>query len=197
MTDDDGEVGASFDRRVDSLPGRRIRSVDYWDLRAVGREPEWDFGEFHLATMGVQLTTDTGPVTVTWAATFHPYGVDVFPEPIVHHLDEDGAQRVGPGADSPWKALLGQPVRAATVSWDRFTLGPAMRSNGQVIGPPYEEEIPTALRLDFDGGPVWFVAGTPRFQEPFDLIVPGDDIVVVFAASTMRQLGYAGGTFAE
>ncbi|GAA2391448.1 hypothetical protein [Dactylosporangium salmoneum] len=197
MTNNDVDVRAGFDRRVDSLRGRRVLAVDYWDLCSAGPEPEWDFDECHHAVMGAQLMTDAGPVTVTWTATFYPYGVEVFLEPIARYLDEDGTQRVGPGADSRWKALLGQPVRDAKVSWDRFTIGPTMRSNGQVIGPPYDVDVPTALRLDFDGGPVWFVAGTPQFQEPYDVFIPGDEIVVVFAASKMRQMGYVDPTFAE
>ncbi|MFG1673247.1 hypothetical protein [Micromonospora sp. NPDC049282] len=195
MTNDDGDVRASFDRRVNSLRRRRVLSVDYWDLHGVGPEPDWDFGDCHHAVMGAQLTTDAGPVTVTWTATFYPYGVEVFLEPITRHLDEDGTQRVEPGADSRWKALLEQPVREARVSWDRFTIGPTMRLNGEVISPPYDVVVPTALRLDFDGGPVWFVACTPQFQKPDDVFIPGDEIVVVFAASKMRQIGYSDPTF--
>ncbi|MEV6924706.1 hypothetical protein AB0M46_09375 [Dactylosporangium sp. NPDC051485] len=41
MTNDDVDVRASFDRRVDSLLGRRVLSVAYWDLCSVGPEPEW------------------------------------------------------------------------------------------------------------------------------------------------------------
>ncbi|WP_432831651.1 hypothetical protein [Dactylosporangium sp. CA-092794] len=70
-----------------------------------------------------------------------------------------------------------------------------MRANGQVIGPPYDVDVPTALWLDFDGRPVWFVAGTPQFQEPHDAFIPGDAIVIVFAASKIRQMGYADPNF--
>ncbi|WP_432831650.1 hypothetical protein [Dactylosporangium sp. CA-092794] len=72
MTTNGADVRAGFDRRVDSLQGRRVLCVDYWDLRSVGPEPEWDFGECHHAVMGAQLTTDAGPVTVTWTATLYP-----------------------------------------------------------------------------------------------------------------------------
>lgn len=176
--------------------GRRVLSVGYWDLHSVGPDPEWDFGDWHHAVMGVQLTTDSGPVTVTWTATFYPYGVDVLLEPIAHYLQEDGSQRVGPGADSRWKALLGQPVSDATVWWDSITIGPTMRANGEAVGPPYGVGVPTALRL-VDGGPVWFVAGIPQFPDPDRVFTPGDEIVVVLAASKMRQMGYVDPMFAD
>ncbi|MEV6924702.1 hypothetical protein AB0M46_09355 [Dactylosporangium sp. NPDC051485] len=168
-------------------------SIDYWDVLCLGLDPEWDFGDWHHAVLGAQLTTDSGPVTVTCTATFDPCGVEVLLEPIARHLQEGGSQRVGPGADSRWKAFLGQPVRDARVRWDRFTIGPTTRSNGAVV----DADIPTALRLDFDGGPVWFVAGTPQFREPYNVFIPGDQIVVVFAASKMRQMGYVDPTFAD
>jgi hypothetical protein len=166
-------------------------------ISAVGSDPEWDFGDWHHAVMGAELATDSGPVTVTWTATFFPYGVEVLLEPITHHVQEDGSQRVGPGDDSRWRAFLGQPVRDARVWWDKFTIGPTMRSNGEVVGAPYDVEVPTALRLDFDRGPVWFVAGIPQFQEPESVFIPGDEIVVVFTASKMRQMGYVDPTFTD
>ena len=119
MTTQDSEVRADFDRRVGSLRGRRVLSVGYWDLSGMGLDTEWDFGDWHHAVMGVQLTTDAGPVTVTWTSTFYPYGVEVFLQPIDRHVDQDRTQRVGPSADSRWTAMLGQPVRDARVSWER------------------------------------------------------------------------------
>ncbi|MDG4807948.1 hypothetical protein O7634_14425 [Micromonospora sp. WMMD1120] len=58
-----------------------------------------------------------------------------------------------------------------------------------MAAPPRDVDLPTALRLDFAAGPVWFVAGTPRFPEA-DALIPGDDIIVVFTAAKMRDLGY-------
>ena len=197
VTDDHIDARVSFEQRVDSLRGRRVLSVGYWDLIGMGPDTEWDFGDWHHAVMGVQLTTDAGPVTVTWTATFYPYGVEVFLEPIDRHVSQDVTQRVGPSTDSRWTALLGQPVRDARVSWDRITVGPATRSNGQVVGRPYDVDVPTALRLDFDGGPVWFVAGMPEFPNPERAFIPGDEIMVVFTASKMRQLGYTDPSFTE
>ncbi|MFI0792906.1 hypothetical protein ACH4OY_09430 [Micromonospora rubida] len=190
MTIHDSEVRADFDSRVASLRGRRVLSVGYWDLSSMGPDAEWDFDDWHHAVMGVQLTTDASPVTVTWTATFYPYGVEVFLQPIDHRVDRAGTQRVGPSTDSRWKSVLGQPVRDARVSWDRFAIGPAMRSDGQVVGQPHDVDVPTALRLDFDGGRVWFVAGMPQFPDPERVFIPADEIVVVFTASKIRQMGY-------
>ncbi|MEU8153980.1 hypothetical protein AB0B94_10000 [Micromonospora sp. NPDC048986] len=196
MTNEQADARAAFARRVDALRGRRVLAVDYWDLHTSGSDPDWDYGDWHHAVMGVQLTTGTGPVTVTWEATFHPYGVDVFLEPITRHLDEDESQRVGPGAGSRWDAFLGQPIRAATARWDTLTLGPATRWDGEVVARPHDVHLPTALRLDFDPGPVWFVAGMPRFPQVDDVFIPGDEIMIVFTAAKMRAMGYADPTFA-
>ncbi|MEW2430147.1 hypothetical protein AB0877_19250 [Micromonospora sp. NPDC047644] len=196
MTNEQADVRAAFERRIDALRGRRVLAVDYWDLHTSGPDPDWDYGDWHRAVLGVELATVAGPVTITWDATFHPYGVDVFLEPIARHLDEDESQRAGPAADSRWDAFLGQPIRAATIRWDTLTFGPATRWDGEVVAPPRDVRLPTALRLDFDAGPVWFVAGMPRFPQVDDVLIPGDEILIVFTAAKMRAMGYADPTFA-
>ncbi|MEU7917579.1 hypothetical protein [Micromonospora zamorensis] len=196
MTNEQAGARAAFERRVDALRGRRVLAVDYWDLRTSGLDPDWDYGDWHHAVMGVELTTASGPVTVTWGATFHPYGVDVFPESIARHLDVDESQRVGPGAGSRWDAFLGQPILAATARWDTLTIGPATRWDGEVVAPAHDVHLPTALRLDFDAEPVWFVAGMARFPQMDDVFIPGDEIMIVFTAAKMRAMGYADPTFA-
>lgn len=47
-----------------------------------------------------------------------------------------------------------------------------------------------ALRIDFAAGPVWMVAGIPREPELQAVFVPGDEIMVVFTADRMRQIGF-------
>jgi hypothetical protein len=192
VTDDHVDARVSFEDRVHSLRGRRVLAVDYWDIRSSGSEPaEWDYGDWHHAVMGVGLTTDRGPVAVTWTSTFFPYGVEAFLEPIDRHLSlgESGSERVGPGAESRWNGFLGEPVRDATVSWDALTIGPAMTPGGEVVAPQHVD-VPTALRLDFETGPVWFVAGIPQYPAMESVFIPGDEIMVVFASSKMRQMGY-------
>ncbi|MDG4807949.1 hypothetical protein O7634_14430 [Micromonospora sp. WMMD1120] len=72
MSNQRADARAAFARRVDALRGRRVLAVDYWDLRSSGPDVDWDHGDWHHAQLGVQLTTPSGPVTVTWSAVFHP-----------------------------------------------------------------------------------------------------------------------------
>jgi hypothetical protein len=147
--------------------------------------------------MGVQLTTDAGPVTVTWTATFFPCGVEVFLEPIENHLvlGENGPQRVGPEGESRWNAFLGEPIRDAAIAWDTFTIGPATNWNGEIVAPPYTVDVPTALRVDFGAGVIWFVAGIPQLPATDDVFIAGDEIMVVFTSSKMREMGYTDPAF--
>lgn len=166
VTTSHADARATFEARVRSFQGRRVVSVDYWDVHNFGPEPAaWDYDDWHHAVVGVQLTTADGRVAVTWIDTFCPYGVDVCPEPISHHvtLGEAGAQRVGLGPTSRWDGLLGEPIRHVMISWDTLSLGPATRADGRIVGQPYDVDVPTALRLLFDGGQVWLVAGMPQF----------------------------------
>jgi hypothetical protein len=110
MTSAEPDARARFEAKVQRLLGRRIQSVDYWDIHNFGSEPaRWDYGEWHHAVMGVQLSTDADPVTVTWTNTFHPYGVEVCDDPIERHLvlNEAGPQRNGPDGASRWTPFPG------------------------------------------------------------------------------------------
>lgn len=123
MTSSESDARAIFEAKFQSLVGRRILAVDYWDIHNFGTEPaRWDYGDWHHAVMGVQLTTDAGLVTVTWTNTFHPYSVEVLDDPIERHLvlGEAGPARIGPDGPSRWKPVLDSPVRNATTWWDRL-----------------------------------------------------------------------------
>ena len=199
MSTEHADARAAFEGRVRSLRGRRLLEVDYWDVYNYGSDAvSWDYGDWHHAVMGVQLTSDCGPVTVTWTATFEPYGVEDFLEPITNHLaiGEFGPQRVGPDPVSRWDPFLGLPIVDGAISWDTFTFGPAIRADGEVASPSYNVDIPTAVRVDFDAGPVWFVAGMPRFPDFENVLIPGDKIMVVFTAAKMQQMGYTDPTVA-
>jgi hypothetical protein len=189
------DLRAGFEAKLTGLRGRRLSAVDYWDVHSFGPEsPEWDYGDWHHAVMGVQLGTGQGPVTVTWTGTFYPYGVEVFHEPITDHLvlHEDGPQRVGPDSCRPgvWAPYLGTPVCGGGFHWERLEIGPGQRSDGTIVSPPYTVDVPTALRLDFPAGAVWFVAGIPQFPDTRRVFIPGDEIVVVFSAGRMRDMGF-------
>jgi hypothetical protein len=173
-----------FEGTLRALRGRRVTAVDYWDVHNFGSEPApWDYGDWHHAVMGVQLVTDLGPVTVTWTSTFFPYGVEVFHEPIEHHLvlGEAGPQRVGPDGDgtSSWGLCLGSLI-----------LGPGRWADGSIAGPAYSVDLPVALRLDFDAAAVWFVAGIPQPPDMRRVFIPGDEIMVVFSCEKMRDMGF-------
>ncbi|HWG98518.1 MAG TPA: hypothetical protein VNV66_04150 [Pilimelia sp.] len=182
-----------FEGRLRDLRGRRLTAVDYWDIHPFDPGPEaWDYGDWHHADMGIQLGTDLGPVTVTWTDTFFPYGVEVFHEPIRHHLalEECGPQRVGPELDggSPWAPLLGSVIRGTACHWERFEV-PSGRADAS-IAPVRTVDVPVALRLDFAAGVVWFVAGIPQLPDLRRVFIPGDAIMVVFCREKMRDMGF-------
>jgi hypothetical protein len=181
--------------KLTDLRGRRLTAVDYWDIHNFGPDPApWDHGDWHHAVMGVQLDTDQGPVTVTWTGTFYPYGVEVFHEPITDHLvlDEGGPQRVGPDTGHPgvWAPYLGASIRGGAFHWERLEIGPGRRSDGTVVSPAYTVDVPIALRLDFPAGAMWFVAGMPQFPDSQRFFIPGDEILVVFSADRMCNMGF-------
>ncbi len=181
-----------FEAKVTCVEGRRLLSVDYWDILDPA-EAEWDYGDWHHAVMGVQLGTDQGPVTVIWTAAFFPYGVEVFLGSIDEQfVGEGGPHRVGPdiNVESPWAKRIGSLITGTALHWTHVGVGPAVRSDGQVVGPAYNAEVPTVLRLDLAAGPVWFVAAMPQGPEMQDVFIMGDEIMVVFSAEKMRTLGF-------
>lgn len=199
MTTSERDLRAAFEGKVRALEGLRIQAVDYWDTHNFGSEPaRWDYGDWHHAVVGVQLSTDAGPFTVTWTNTFHPYGVEVFPDPIERHLvlGEVGPERIGPDAESRWARFLHTPVQHAMTWWDRLELGPATLSSGEVVEPARAVDLPTALRLDFEAGSIWFAAAIPQPPSMEDVFIPRDEIMVVFTAAKVRDMGYVDQGFA-
>jgi hypothetical protein len=188
-----------FEEKVTGLRGRRVTGVDYWDIHNFSSESLcWDYGDWHHAVMGLELTTDSGPVTITWTNTFYPYGVEVFYEPISRHLvldDDYGPQRVGPDHLGPWTALLDSPITDAVTCWERLELGPATRADGLVVSPARSVDLPTALRIGFEAGSAWFDAAIPQAPDMESVFIPGDEVMVVFSADKMRSMGYASPQF--
>ena len=180
------------ERKTSALAGRRVLDVSYWDLRGHDGPRSWDFGDWHWAVMGVELTTDQGPVTVTWTDTFHEYGVEVFPEPISRRLnrDENGIEGWSVRDHPLWLARSGCPIRAASTFWETIHIGPGRDGDGVIVSEPETFDVPIALRLDFDAGPVWMVAAAPTWPDLDKVFVPSDEIMVIFSAERMRRIGF-------
>lgn len=182
-----------FEVRVAELLGRPLTGVAYWDVHTFADGPRtWDHDDWHHASMGVELLTPAGPRTITWADTFFPYGVEVFAEPMEQHLalGPDGPEGWTVEDHPLWRARAGQPVRSARTFWERIEVGPARLPDGTVVSPAEHLEVPVGLRLDFDAGPVWFVAGVPQYPGMDRFFVPGDEILVVFSSARMRSIGF-------
>lgn len=171
---------------------RTITSVQYWDIYDFGQgKAPWDRGSWHHAVMGVALETDQGPVTVTWTNRFHPYGIEVFDEPVERHLrlGPEGPEPNGPEGATPWSRLLGRVCRAVKVTWWVLGLGPATTSDGTEVAPARAVDVPVAIRLDLDDESVWLVAAIPGPDGLPGAFVGGDEIVIVFEPTHARALG--------
>lgn len=84
--------------------------------------------------------------------------------------------------------FAGQPL----IPW---RLGRESYVRGVRVSDPYDVSVPVALRIDFDAGPVWMVAGIPQAPEMQEVFVPGDEIMVVFTIERMRQIGFPDSEF--
>jgi hypothetical protein len=191
---------ADYEASARRLIGHHITAVRYWDIHDFSAvEREWDYGDWHHAVMGVELNTESGPCCVLWTNTFFPYGAEVFLEPITDHLllGEEGPESWPADHNAHWQARLGSPIRDVTVWWTELNLGPATRPNGEVVEPAREVGVPVALRFDFEVGPVWFVAGIPKWPDTREVFIPGDEIMIVFTGKRMVEMGFPAGRFTE
>jgi hypothetical protein len=198
QADDLRETRREYDRKTAGLVGRSIVAVAYWDVHQFTTEPRtWDFGEWHLAVMGLELTTDSGSASVTWTDTFFPYGVEVIESPITDllALGPEGPEGWAVESNPHWQARLNKPVQQATTFWEPITLGSAWPVRDGVDDEPTTYNVPVALRLDFHAGPVWMIAAIPQGLNGDDVHVPGDEIMIVFSADRMRRIGFPETTF--
>lgn len=145
---------------------------------------------------GCRSATDHGPSSVLWTDTFFPYGVEVFPEAVSEHIagGEDGPESWSVSGSGRWRDRLRSPVENVQGFWERFTTGPA-RVGTVRVSDPYKVDVPVALRIDFEAGPVWMVAGIPQAPEMQEVFVSGDEIMVVFTADRMRRIGFPDSEF--
>jgi hypothetical protein len=186
------------EQAMDALLGRRVLEISYWDVHNYSAQPRsWDYEDWHHAVMGVEIMTDAGPACVVWTARFHSYGLEVLPTPI---SDEIGLGPEGPQGwavtDHPyWQARRAGRVENVRFFWERFTVGPARKPSGEIVGQPYVCDVPIAMRLDLSAGPVWMVAAIPPESEDVRAFVGADEILVVFTPERMAKLGFPTGSF--
>ncbi len=198
MTRDDA-ARLAFEDDVRRLVGRTLKGVQYWDVHNYSDASRvWDFGNWHHAVMGVELMTDTGPFTVTWTNRFFPYGVEVFNQEITEHLvlSDEGPEGWDAAESSRWTDLMGHEVLAVETFWEHLEVGPAIRQSDNVeVSPAEDFDVPVALRLQLQGGDVWFVAGVVQWPNVDDVFVMGDEILVVFEPEKLVAMGFPVGTF--
>ena len=132
-----------------------------------------------------------GPSCVRWTSTFFPYGVEVLHMPMSEQIvgGEEGPESWDVSRAARWQGKIGSPVAEVRTFWQCLAIGPGY-VRGVRVAEPCEIDVPVALRIDFAGGRVWMVAGIPREPVMRDVFMPGDEIIVVFTAERMRQIGF-------
>ncbi len=194
----DHDLRQRFEATVEQLRGRCLTDVRYWDIHNFGESTrKWDYGDWHHAVMGVDLSTDHGPACVMWTNTFFPHGVEVFLSLAEDQLTlgEEGPESWSASDSSRWRPLLGRPIREVVTWWERLSLGPATLSSGEVVSPAHDVEVPVAFKFVFDPGPVWLVAGIPQWPDMREVFIPGDEIMIVFTSERMREIGFSEASF--
>ena len=192
-TQDEASKRQAFSARADALVGCFITEVSYWDVHDFGPDPRvWDYGDWHHAVLGVELLTNLGPRSIMWTNAFFPYGAELLAGPITEHLHvgSQGPQGWRVEGHREWQVRLGTPVRAASYFWELIQLGPSIASDGAQLADARSTSVPVALRLDFDAGPVWMVAGIPQLPDVASVFIPGNEIMVVFSAARMHLVGF-------
>ena len=171
-----------FEATIQELHGRSLTGVRYWDVHDfTDSERVWDHDDWHHAVMGVDLETDRGPACVMWANTFGEYGVEAFLSPASEHLvlGDEGPETWTVTDHPRWSELIDRPIRRIRTWWEPAQVG----------------EFPAAFRLDFDGRTFWLVAAIPDEPDTSTVCIPGDEIIVVFTAERMREIGFTDPSF--
>ncbi|MEU7769431.1 hypothetical protein AB0B25_30695 [Nocardia sp. NPDC049190] len=167
---------------VAELRGQRLADVVYCPL-AIGDDgrlaEEWDFGDWHEPTMGVELAFHSGRrYSAIWNNTVIEFGLEVFPKPMVDCLLVAlGGCVVVPVSDHPhWAGLIGKKIIAADICWDHD-------SSGAILGP-------SAIRLGFRGTAVWIAAGcSVNTGSAAGFRLGTNDVMVVFTPEMSSQIG--------
>ncbi|MGK8552930.1 hypothetical protein [Nocardia gipuzkoensis] len=164
------------------LRGQRLAEIVYYPLTIDddGRlAEEWDFGDWHQPTMGVELITHIGyRYSAIWNNNFTEYGLEIFPKPMIDFLlVGPGGSTAVPVSDHPrWAGLLGKKIIAADICWDHDPRGTI--------------RAPSAIRLGFRRNTVWIAAGVSVDTGSATSFWLGtDDVMVVFTPEMSKQIG--------
>ncbi len=137
---------------------------------------EWDFGDWHEPTMGVELITSAGRrYSAIWNDTFNDFGIEIFPKPMDEFLG--GTVVAVPVSDHHrWTGLIGKKIIAADICWRHY--------------PDTAIPTPLAIRLGFRKGVVWIAAGISHNQgSSTNFQLGSDDVMVVFTQEMSSQIG--------
>ncbi|MEV0095135.1 hypothetical protein [Streptomyces sp. NPDC050738] len=163
-----------YERTIESLRGTRLVRVAYYPLSCGddGTEIEdWDFGAWHLPTMGVGLLAESGThYSAVWGSSFDHYGLELFREPMSSQLTMIGEPGGSPEVvvtDHPsWSGFIGVPLVGAKILW----------SEGD-----YGHRLPVAIELRAPTATAWLVAGRSAQWPPTGHFWLGtDDVMAVF-----------------
>ncbi|MFI6938518.1 hypothetical protein ACIBI4_04540 [Streptomyces sp. NPDC050418] len=163
-----------YERTVESLRGTRLAGVTYYPLSCGddGTEvEEWDFGVWHLPTMGVGLLAEDGThYAAVWGSSFDYYGLELFRAPMSSHLtmigEPGGSPAVVVTGHPSWAEFIGVPLTGAEIVW----------SEGD-----YGRRLPVAVELRSPTATAWLVAGCPTQWPPDGQFWLGtDDVMTVF-----------------
>jgi hypothetical protein len=172
-----------YESTVASLRGTRLVEVAYYPLSCGddGTEVEdWDFGGWHLPTMGVELRAENGTrYSAVWGQSFDYYGLEMIQGAMSSQLgligEPGGYPEVGVARHPSWSGLIGVPLLGADIVW----------SDGD-----YGRRMPVAVRLRAPSATAWLVAGRPAQWPPDGRFHLGtDDVMVVFTHELADAIG--------
>jgi len=185
VTNSLAQAQIAMDQTAVMLIGRRIREVAYYGLEAEDPIRAWDFDDWHMPVMGVELRLDGSPYSVVWGCTFGHFGLELYASPMTDHITvvqpEDGRSNRWPVTEHPrWAPLLADPVTKARLVW-AAGFADRQRSDGPVIAP-------LALRLDFPRGTVRIIAAMEHTEGRWWL--GADEVIVAFTSEFASRIGY-------
>jgi hypothetical protein len=170
-----------YDSVVSAVVGRQIVRVQYYGLSS-GHGDQWDFGQWHLSEMGVELTVDTGDiVSFDWGDAFGHFHLEAFNSAMSNHLAGVGT----PNGPRVWEVT-------GHVRWGQVHAGSVRAMELIWVDDIVDSDrpAPVAVRLTWDVGSVWVVAAEPKTWPPADEFWLGmDAVLVAFTEDFRRVLG--------